>query len=69
MLSFNVRAVDENVTSRILYCDQAPSIRDNSCFVRYFTYYIEVCHEWTIYDAESEQPQLLLSGRGKLSEE
>lgn len=35
----------------------------------FFTYYIDVCHEWTIYDAESEQPQLLLTGRGKLSED
>jgi predicted ABC-type ATPase len=35
----------------------------------FFTYYFDVCHEWTIYDAESEQPQLLLTGRGKLSED
>ena len=43
--------------------------RFNRSYDNFFTHYIEVCHEWTIYDAESQQPQILLSGRGGLDPE
>lgn len=43
--------------------------RFNRSYDNFFTLYIEACHEWSIYDAESEQPQHLVSGRGQLSED
>ncbi len=41
--------------------------RFDRCYTNFHEFYRSVCHVWTIYDNESQQPRKLDAGRGGLS--